>query len=710
MSVYVGSAMDERFCEISENDGYKYDIDLIKEELDYYIRKEEDGGISKARENDSTMERPHIRPIQIASVKSNGTRRTTSTCKTSRRGVALKNLHNVELLRYRACGEQYLLTEDRLIYHLISFIDIHYDGPTAYDDPPFFSVCNDAIVIDANYHYTDENPRSRYSEEHFVNMATPYLSTHIELREIMNFVDKLEQSTTIPAFWEVFLIFMHNFFADYRKSLSTLRKCEGLSIAGLLDLTKPFRQCVHLIHSLFCSWFEVHKFEWIHIELAWNNLFALMNDCAGKSEAEVSMIIQLQEMYQDVLLKIMDYLYSFGKVPLIWEKYFILYNDPSDPELLITRTEHGVVSSLWNDRLLCVVLHGARTRVRIGANIDLTPLFSDVFYDRLKVEGLKVGSFISFHNFRYAFESTAVTVTHMLSSELITKIRNSGLLDYWNDMKEITCGRVAHCFAALVYGCSSDPSKIGKLDVAQSYRSALLCGGISPARAAKWRLAQAGASDTDYDLHCDFDLPLNYVFRPSLLPVINACMDNVFKIYRVVELLTSVCSDRKTSGDCQQIHDDQMIAKKRVRHMFFIVSKLLNLTSIIKELFIEKVASVFSKHEKVLKSSDDVEEVDNTLRKAEFDLHSLVARTDIRKQFHEVVDIMKRLAEEIRLKSVSNDLTIETLIRWHKTTVRTIEFLDVVGSAMPIDSVFHALHLKLAYRREYVRYPSSAID
>ncbi|KJH42753.1 hypothetical protein DICVIV_11244 [Dictyocaulus viviparus] len=116
--------------------------------------------------------------------------------------MALKNLYNVELLRYRACGQQYLLTEDRLIFHLLAFIDLHHYGPEAYNDPPFFSVCNDAVMANSNYRYTYENPRSRYSHEHFVNVATPYLSTHVELREIVGFVDNLEESKSPPVFWQ----------------------------------------------------------------------------------------------------------------------------------------------------------------------------------------------------------------------------------------------------------------------------------------------------------------------------------------------------------------------------------------------------------------------------------------------------------------------------------------------------------------------------
>lgn len=45
----------------------------------------------------------------------------------------------------------------------------------------------------------------------------------------------------------------------------------------------------------------------------------------------------------------------------------------------------------------------------------------------------------------------------------------------------------------------------------------------------------------------------------------------------------------KSEEDCRQVHEDRGIAERRVRHMFFIVFKLLSLVSVIKDLFVEKV-------------------------------------------------------------------------------------------------------------------------
>ncbi|KAK6038835.1 hypothetical protein COOONC_23660 [Cooperia oncophora] len=168
-------------------------------------------------------------------------------------------------------------------------------------------------------------------------------------------------------------------------------------------------------------------------------------------------------------------------------------------------------------------------------------------------------------------------------------------------------------------------------------------------------------------------------------------MDNMFKIFRVLELLTSVSSDRKNAEDYKQVDEDRKAAERRVRHMSFIVSKLLNLVSIIKDLFVEKVASIFDRHAKTLSEAVEVEEVEETLIEAESELHALVVRMDIRKPFHEIVDILKGfLAEEIRLKSVSNDLTLESLIRWQKTTVRSLNFWP--WWARPCLSILYSMH------------------
>lgn len=711
MTEVVDGAKDEGFGEIDLNDGFSYDIDLIAEELEYFKAKQQgkdDGNISDTDSAIHTTPRVWY-PLPVPVTESNGLQESTKTFVVSERALKLKNLHKVELLRYRSCGEQYILSADRLVFHLLAFIDLRERGQGAYDDPPLFSVCNDAIVIDRNYKFPRENPRSLYGENYLLNIVAPYYSTHMALRELVDFADRLEWSRDLPAFWEVFLVFIREFFADYRVSLSELRKQKRLSVAGLLESTAEFRDAVHLLHSLTCCWFEVHQFEWIHVELAWNNFFAMMDERSALTKAEAAIVTCLQKAYGGALLRVMDHIYSFGQVPKNWERHFILYNNVSDPELLITQSETDFIPMLWSDDLLLTVLRGAQARVRLRAEIDVVPVFSKAFYEELDVTAIPDETFIPFHEFRHAFEKAAAKLTCELSNELLVTVRAAGLIDYWADMKEVTCGSVAHCFASFVYGCTSNPSAIGALDVKELYRTALLRGGVSPARAIKWRLTQSAMAETDHCIQCDLERPLNYVFKKSLIPAMNGCMDNLFKIFRVAELLTSVSSDRKTAEDYKQVDEERSVAERRVRHMTFLVSKLLNLISIIKDLFVEKVASIFDRHAETLTAAVEVEEVEATLAQAELEFQALVARTDIRKPFHEIIDILKGMAEEIRLKSVSNDLTIETLVRWHKTTVRSIEFLALVGKTMPVDSVFHALYLRLKYTRENVRYPASDV-
>ncbi|VDN24832.1 unnamed protein product [Cylicostephanus goldi] len=287
-----------------------------------------------------------------------------------------------------------------------------------------------------------------------------------------------------------------------------------------------------------CAWFETRIFEWIQVELAWNNLFIVMDRSVELNEDETIMVTQLEQAYCQFLLRIMDHIYALGSVPRNHEKFFILYNDTADPELLITRSHPDVQSLLWNDSLLLTsfagvqVLRGAQARFRLGPELDVAPVFSTAFYDGLKALGWSEGMFFSFQNFKNAFEMAAQKLTHELSNKLLSQINEAGLHQYWQDMKEITCGRVAHCFATYVYGCTSDPSKIVTLDLVEVYNSALLRSGIPANRAIRWRLATTAISETDHSISCDLERPLNYVIRPTLIPAMNACMDNMFKIFR----------------------------------------------------------------------------------------------------------------------------------------------------------------------------------
>ncbi|VDM72432.1 unnamed protein product [Strongylus vulgaris] len=166
------------------------------------------------------------------------------------------------------------------------------------------------------------------------------------------------------------------------------------AIASLLDRSTPLRDCVQLLYEMSCAWFDSCSFDWIEIELAWNNLFVTMGRGVELNEDEVTMVTHLEQGYCQLLLRIMDHIYSMGSVPQNHEKYFILYNDPSDPELLITRSHPNVQSLLWNDNLLLTVLRGAQARFRLSPELDVAPIFSSTFYDCLNALGWSEGMWV----------------------------------------------------------------------------------------------------------------------------------------------------------------------------------------------------------------------------------------------------------------------------------------------------------------------------
>ncbi|VDO23363.1 unnamed protein product [Haemonchus placei] len=50
-----------------------------------------------------------------------------------------------------------------------------------------------------------------------------------------------------------------------------------------------------------------------------------MEDSNVLSENEIAIVVRLQKIYQRALLRVMDSVYSFGRVPKNWEQHFILY-------------------------------------------------------------------------------------------------------------------------------------------------------------------------------------------------------------------------------------------------------------------------------------------------------------------------------------------------------------------------------------------------
>ncbi|KAK5979280.1 Transmembrane GTPase fzo-1 [Trichostrongylus colubriformis] len=188
MTELINGVNDEGFGEVNSERYFSYDIDIIKEESEYYKCKKGTGDDGNDSGSDSAIHSPRQRSSPpVSETMNNSIRSGTRTYVGRQRAITLKNLHKVELLRYRAC------------------------------------VGNNSVLVDRNYRYSDSNPRYLCSEEHLIKIAMPYLSTHVALRELADFVGKLAADRSIPAFWEVFLVFMREFFAEYRYVLSMLR-------------------------------------------------------------------------------------------------------------------------------------------------------------------------------------------------------------------------------------------------------------------------------------------------------------------------------------------------------------------------------------------------------------------------------------------------------------------------------------------------------
>ncbi|RCN26597.1 hypothetical protein ANCCAN_27676 [Ancylostoma caninum] len=72
-------------------------------QLEYYKKEQEkrreDGDIS---DNDSAIDSARVWDLHVPLATRNGPRRKTDVCTVVQRAITLKNLHKVELLRYRA--------------------------------------------------------------------------------------------------------------------------------------------------------------------------------------------------------------------------------------------------------------------------------------------------------------------------------------------------------------------------------------------------------------------------------------------------------------------------------------------------------------------------------------------------------------------------------------------------------------------------------
>uniref|UniRef100_A0A1I7XTI3 Gamma-tubulin complex component n=1 Tax=Heterorhabditis bacteriophora TaxID=37862 RepID=A0A1I7XTI3_HETBA len=478
---------------------FDYDVDLVKEEVkqEYNIRfvsiNRVLGIFSLSTtiahmDQEKTMKKKityyladsavqSARNLPVKKSSHNGFRNSAGVYSICHRAILLKNLYETKLINYRARGEQFILCDERLLSHLLNFIDVPPEVKTD-DDPPLFSVMNDAVFVNTRYYFHDSDIRHKYSHSYLCNTASPYLNTHIQLREIIQFISDIVTIEDLAPFW---------------------------------------------------------------------------------------------------------------------------------------RTHFTTICDLMS--------------------------------------GVMASRFIPFGHLRRSFRAAANQITSELSNQLIKDIRSFGLMEFWSDMKEVTVGRIAHFYASLIYG--ADASQIVSMDVAQAFYSAVNLSYIPPNRALRWRRVQI--SEGDHRVECLIERPLNFVINPSFIAVMNDCMNYMFKIYRILEVLTGVYS-------------------------------------------------IFDIYAAFLEQAQTVEEARIAAENAQLELQALVSHEY---RFLNLNIILFFLISfnyiffslDYIIRSVSNDLTEDNLSRWEATTLRSIDFLTLMGRHMSKDTVFHALCARLQYSR-----------
>ncbi|CAB3411165.1 unnamed protein product [Caenorhabditis bovis] len=369
-----------------------------------------------------------------------------------------------------------------------------------------------------------------------------------------------------------------------------------------------------------------------------------------------------------------------------------------EADLLLCRDLGSVNTCLWDENLIETILAAAQSRIRLGI-IEFPQQTFTKRYQSIYENVKHKFELLSFSEFRSLFVETCESLTSQYDQELLDVLhKDERFLNIWNDLESVVVGAVSQQYAASVFRSDSN---VG--DFSDAFWLA------SRNRLSKENVLRFTWMPTQSKFSCKLDAILAYFIRPEIIDVMNECMRYSHLAYRTREVLVAMANDKElinrlkcppSSMDLRANTHDSIRNHRSIRvRLRFFVFTLEQIVSYFNELFASKVRMVFKKRADEILQAKTVRDVEKSIKDGHVQLAQLVERSGIRRQVHEAMDRFKAMTDEIRLKSVSNTLTIQYLNNC-QTEVRTmlnrlIKYANQYGSDK--DNVFYILSVRVGH-------------
>ncbi|CAD6199927.1 unnamed protein product [Caenorhabditis auriculariae] len=232
-------------------------------------------------------------------------------------------LLSISAYQYRLRGDQWVLSEARLVTHLLDFMDLpakqhRFVSRICTDtvDPPLFSVGDCGLEIDDRYSFPPTSFLCPIQKSYLRSLGETILPYHRHLVELLRFC----QST--PSCWKCFHA---SSCQGNMRLVDKLRRRLLKDTPRVLTCLYDQWQKVSLIYKVTASFLRRRTWKWEDVEEIWTSLFLLTSNQRLHPLPQREQLADLQKRCYEMLLRIMDSIYTLGKVPPGVADHFVLF-------------------------------------------------------------------------------------------------------------------------------------------------------------------------------------------------------------------------------------------------------------------------------------------------------------------------------------------------------------------------------------------------
>ncbi|CAD6199925.1 unnamed protein product [Caenorhabditis auriculariae] len=386
-----------------------------------------------------------------------------------------------------------------------------------------------------------------------------------------------------------------------------------------------------------------------------------------------------------------------------------IYERRNGSDLLLCRNIEQANSPLWSRDLIETILAGSQTCVRLGTWEDKEKVFTAKFDEILDARKFspRGQGIMPFSTFREVFNAC-------WSSCIVGNL----FAQLWKDLEQVTIGEVAKQYASLVF----TPHAAAGVFTDAFWLA--MRHGVSSENQMRFSWIAEKAEFT-----CKIDSPLSYFVREEHIAVMNMCMRFVHAAHRTLETLVTISTDRslidrlscmpsRNSSECSlnssavsitehnnAFSEDDFSLRKRLRFVVFILKQIV---SHFKEFFINKARWVYRTTLNKILTATSVAQAEKASVEAHSLLHQLVEKANFRKRVHEAMSLYVNITDVIRLRLVSNTLTLKYVDECEQKVLKSVEMLLMLSKhyGHDKDTIFYLLASRIGFKSQIYSFDS----